>query len=371
MIDIDIKKRLGDFRLDASISVEASGITALFGRSGCGKTTLINSIAGLTRPDEGHIRIGGVTLFDSARGIDLAPENRRLGYVFQEGRLFPHMTVEGNLRYGMPRAGGRITFAAIVGLLELDALLDRRPATLSGGEKQRVALGRALLANPRLILMDEPLASLDAGHKDEILPFIEELTREFDLPVIYVSHAMGEIARLAQTLVLMSEGGVAAVGPVESLTSRLDLRPMTGRYEAGAVLNATVASEQPTDGLTHLDFEGGIFRVPRIDAPVGREIRVRIRARDVSIALSPPEDVSILNIFPGEIIEVGEDTTPQVDVLIDVGVPVWARISRFSFDRLGLETGKTVHVMIKAIAIDRYSLGGVRRVRRPAERPDE
>jgi molybdate transport system ATP-binding protein len=227
--------------------------------------------------------------------------------------------------------------------------------TLSGGEKQRVAIGRALLADPRLILMDEPLASLDSARKDEILPFIEELSSELGIPIIYVSHAMDEIIRLADTLVLISDGEIAAVGSVEELTSRLDLRPMTGRYEAGSVLHATVSHHN------HLSLNDNTFRVPLLNLPTGRELRIRIRARDVSIALIAPQDISILNVFPGTITEIDEDGSPQVDVLIDIGAPIWARISRHSLSKLNLHLGKKAYVMIKAIAIGRYSLGGINR----------
>src|SRR5690606_29489116 len=275
----------------------AAGITALFGRSGAGKTSLVNVLAGLLRPQRGRIVLRGQTLFDSQRGIDLAPERRRLGYVFQEGRLFPHLSVRHNLLYGYrraPAAERSIGLDRVVGLLGLEGLLERRPGTLSGGEKQRVALGRALLANPRLLLMDEPLAALDQPRKEEILPFIEQLKAELDLPVVYVSHSMPEILRLADTLVLMSNGRIEAVGPLEELTARLDLRPLTGRYEAGAVVSATVAGQDKMFGLTELRFSGGRLKVPHLNLPLGQTLRVRIRARDVSIALTPPLDISVL-----------------------------------------------------------------------------
>ena len=215
MIEVDVEKRLDAFTLAARFTARGEGITALYGRSGAGKTTLVNMLAGLVRPDRGRIAVAGEVLFSSHEGIDLPPERRRLGYVFQEGRLFPHYSVRGNLVYGRRRAAGAAPgFDALVRLLGLEALLDRRVGDLSGGEKQRVAIGRALLAEPRLLLMDEPLASLDAARKAEILPFIERLRGELGIPVIYVSHAMEEILRLADTLVLMAEGRIAAVGSV-------------------------------------------------------------------------------------------------------------------------------------------------------------
>jgi len=361
MIDIDVQKGLGSFKIDAKIKTDTNGVIALFGRSGSGKTSLVNMIAGLTRPDSGRIVIGNEPLFDNARGIDVAPEHRRLGYVFQEDRLFPHMSVIANLHYGAPRGAAGRQFNRIVDLLGIRHLLKRRPTTLSGGEKQRVAIGRALLADPRLILMDEPLASLDSARKDEILPFIEELSSELGMPIIYVSHTMDEIIRLADTLVLMSDGRIEALGTVEALTSRLDLRPMTGRYEAGSVLHATIAHHNIEQGLTYLSFNNNTFKVPLLELPRGRELRIRIRARDVSIALTAPQDISILNVFPGTITEIDEDASLQVDVLIDIGVPIWARISRHSLSMLDLHPGKKTYVLIKAIAINRYSLGGLTR----------
>jgi molybdate transport system ATP-binding protein len=294
MIEIDVEKRLGAFTLAARFSTPAEGITALFGRSGSGKTTLVNMLAGLVRPDRGRIAIGGEVLFSSEDGIELPPERRRLGYVFQEGRLFPHYSVRGNLTYGRRHGTARDApgLDAIVALLGLEGLLDRRIGDLSGGEKQRVAIGRALLAEPRLLLMDEPLAALDAPRKAEILPFIERLRSALGIPVIYVSHAMEEILRLADMLVLMSEGRVAAIGTVEELTSRLDLRPLTGRYEAGSVIRATVAGQDVSYGLTELAFPGGRLRVAHVALPLGTAVRARIRARDVALALERPTGIS-------------------------------------------------------------------------------
>ncbi len=361
MIEIDVQKQLGDFRLNTRFNSSAGGVIALFGRSGSGKTTLVNLISGLATPDSGIIKIASEILFDSARGINIPPEKRQLGYVFQEDRLFPHMSVSGNLRYGTPRGGSKLAFDHIVELLGISHLLERRPATLSGGEKQRVAIGRALLANPRLLLMDEPLASLDSVRKDEIIPFIEQLAAELEFPIIYVSHAMDEIVRLADTLVLLSEGEIAAVGSVEEITSRLDLRPLTGRYEAGSVINASVHGHGQADGLTRLSCAGGILWVPKIDMAIGRQLRIRIRARDVSVALNKPKNISINNILPGIVKQIGEDQGSQIDILVDTGMPIWARVSRYSKNRLNLKVGTQVHVMIKAVAIDRHSLGLSRR----------
>ena len=365
MLEVAVTKRLSAFKIDAEFSCATNGIVALFGRSGAGKTSLVNMLAGLSRPDSGRIEIEGVTVFDSSRGLDLPPERRRIGYVFQEGRLFPHMTVRGNLTYGLRRAPAderRIQLDQIVDLLGLEALLGRRPHDLSGGEKQRVALGRALLTNPRLLLMDEPLAGLDQARKDEVLLFIERLRDELTIPIIYVSHAMPEIVRLADTMVLMSNGRVEAVGPLDELTSRLDLRPLTGRYEAGAVLEARVEGQDAAFALTELSFAGGRLWVPRLDLPDGAELRLRIRARDVVLAHARPEGTSILNALPCVVKDIGAEEgaeeSAQVDLRLDAGgAALWARITRRSLHELGLVPGSEVYALIKAVAIDRYSLG--------------
>lgn len=363
MIRIDVTRQLGDFSLETRFETETTGITALFGRSGAGKTSIVNMLAGLLRPDSGRIEVENRVLFDSATGINVAPEKRRLGYVFQESRLFPHYSVRRNLEYGMrriPPSERRIAFDDVIDVLGIAALLERRPAALSGGERQRVAVGRALLASPKLLLMDEPLASLDAARKQEILPFIERLRDQFVVPIVYVSHAMDEIIRLADTLVLVDGGQVAAVGPVEDLTSRLDLRPLTGRYEAGSVIAATVADHDDDFNLTELSFAGGTFRLPRIDNPVGSSVRVRIRARDVSLSLSNPQGVSELNIFKGRIMEIDQSAarsqSTQIDIRVDIGVPLWVRITRRALHDLGLQDGSEVYTLVKSTSIDRQTL---------------
>ncbi len=359
MLTVDITHRKGDFRLRAAFSAEAGSITSLFGQSGSGKTTLVNLIAGLERPDGGRITQGERVLFDAERGIDLPVEKRRLGYVFQDGRLFPHLSVRGNLIYGMKRHGkgnGTIDFDQVVALLDLAPLLHRRPGTLSGGEKQRVAIGRALLADPALLLMDEPLASLDSNRRGEILPFIERLRDELGVTIIYVSHAIDEVIRLADRMILLSDGKIAASGSVEELMSRLDLRPMTGRYEAGAVLAAQFESFDAEYGLARLSFAGGILTVPGGESPKGTKMRVRIRARDVSLSLSAPQDSSVLNVFSGTVTEISQDVGAQVDVRLDVGAPLIARITRKSAVELGLAPGKPVFALVKAVAIDRRSM---------------
>ena len=365
MIEIAIEKRLADFTLDARLEAPDSGITALFGRSGTGKTTIINALAGLTRPDRGRIVLGGETIFDSARGIDLPPERRRLGYVFQEGRLFPHYSVRGNLLYGARRAAPDTagpSLDTVVDLLGIKTLLERRPADLSGGEKQRVAIGRALLARPRLLLMDEPLASLDAPRKGEILPFIERLRDELKLPVFYVSHEMEEIIRLADLLVILDAGKVAAAGTVEELSNRLDLWPLTGRYEAGSVIRTVLRGHDTTFGLSELAFSGGRLRVARLALPLGTPVRVRIRARDVVLATERPTHLSIRNAFAGKVVELAPARGPEVDLKLDIGsaaepVMLWAQITQRALQELQLAPGKPVVALVKTVALDRHAWG--------------
>ncbi len=363
MLKVDVEKRLSSFQVTSRFECGSSGIVALFGRSGAGKSSIVNMLAGLVKPDRGRIQIQDRVLFDSTADIDVPPQQRRLGYVFQEDRLFPHLSVRSNLLYGWkraPKTERRINLEQVVTLLGIESLLERRPSKLSGGEKQRVALGRALLANPHLLLMDEPLAALDQARKEDVLPFIERLRDDFDLPIIYVSHSMEEIVRLADTIVLISEGQVEAVGPVDDVMGRLDLRPLTGRYEAGAVITAEISAHDADFGLTELRFGGGLLRIPLLEAPVGTLLRLRIRARDVSLALSPPVGVSIQNIFPARIIDVGSETGPQVDLRLDAGgAIVWARVTKRAQASLGLVPGREIFAMVKAIAVDRHSLGRV------------
>ena len=365
MLEIAAERQLGGFRLDIRLGVPSHGVSALFGRSGSGKTSLVNMLAGLVRPDRGRITLDDTVLFDSESGADLPPERRRLGYVFQEDRLFPHLSVRNNLLYGRRRAPvreGAATAEEIIDLLGIGHLLDRRPASLSGGEKQRVAIGRALLAHPRLLLMDEPLASLDAARKEEILPFIERLRDDLRLPIVYVTHDLSEIVRLADTVALVADGSITAVGTVDDILGRTDLRLLTGSYEGGALVRARVESHDDRFGLTLLAFDGGHLRTARIDAPIGADVRVNVRARDVSIALTPPPDVSILNILRARIVEMTDNDRGQFDLKLSVGerqrVTIWARLTARSVHDLRLGVGRDVFALVKAVAIDRQSIGG-------------
>ncbi|MDD9878964.1 MAG: molybdenum ABC transporter ATP-binding protein [Magnetovibrio sp.] len=356
---VDIRMALGDIEMNADFQAPP-GLTAFFGRSGAGKTALVDAIAGLREPSDGSISVNGRTVFDAAAGIDVPPERRRMGYVFQDARLFPHLSVEANLVYGQRFVAPerrRHQLPDVAALLDLGGLLHRRPLNLSGGEKQRVAIGRALLASPDLLLMDEPLASLDAARKSEILPFIERLRDEAGIPIVYVSHAIDEVVRLADTMVIFDRGATVAAGPVEEIMSRLDLRPLTGRHEAGAVFHVTVRGHDKTFGLTELAFAGGRLQVPMIDLPLGHALRMRVRARDVSLSLTRPADSSILNILEGTVREIGDGDGPQIDILVDVGAPLIARVTRKSAALLDLKPGRRVFALVKAAAIDRHAMG--------------
>jgi molybdate transport system ATP-binding protein len=357
MLNVDIEQRLGAFQLGARFSSDAP-VVALFGRSGSGKTSIINAIAGVSRPSRGHIRFGGDTLFDSQQGIWVAPEKRRIGYVFQDGLLFPHLSVEANLHYGNHHRDNGIDPVKVIELLGLDTLLKRKPGALSGGEKQRVAIGRALLSQPRLLLLDEPLASLDGARKSEILSYIETLRDEFHIPIVMVSHAIDEVVRLADTMVLVDEGQVKAMGAVDDIMGRLDLAPATGRHEAGAVIDTQVAGHDTQYELTRLAFTGGELVVPHVAATIGERVRVRIRARDVSLATEPPRGVSINNVLAGTLVEIRDEPGPIVDVRISVGdAALIARVTRLSLDRLQLKAGLPVYALVKAISLDRRSVG--------------
>ncbi len=360
-LEIDIIHRQGKFELDAHFSAP-SGVTALFGPSGSGKTSLVNLIAGLARPERGRVVVDGEALVDTEKAVFLPPHRRRIGYVFQEGRLFPHMTVRQNLLYGHWFASdGRRRHQEVervIDLLGIGSLLDRRPGLLSGGEKQRVAIGRALLSNPRIVLMDEPLASLDEARKAEILPYIERLRDQSRVPIVYVSHSIVEVARLATTVAVLSDGRIVHVGPTASVMQSLDLLPATARAEAGAVLETEIESHEEAYGLSALRSRAGLFRVPRIELPVGSRVRIRVRSRDVIVATSAPLGLSAINVLAGTIAEIQPSGDTAADIRIDCsGESVLARLTRRSVDTLGLKPGLPVHAVVKSVAFDGGSLG--------------
>ena len=359
-LKVQVRHRLGGFALDAAF--ESGGrLTALFGASGSGKTSLINVIGGLIRPDSGRIAVDGRMLVDTGTRTFVPSHRRRIGYVFQDARLFPHMTVRQNLGYGRwftPVAERYAEMDKVVDLLGIGPLLDRRPNLLSGGEKQRVAIGRALAASPRLLLMDEPLASLDDARKAEILPYIERLRDEAGIPVVYVSHSVAEVSRLATDVVAMRAGKVAASGPAREILQRLDLLPEDETAEGGAMLDLEVVGHEDAMGLTVLGSGIGQWRVRRIDAPVGSPMRVRVRARDVIVATERPRGLSAVNIASGRIATIVPDGETDAVVSIDCGgQTILARVTRHSVQALGLEPGREVHAVVKAVTFDRSNVG--------------
>ena len=359
-LEVDFEGHAGTFPLSVRFVADAP-VTGLFGRSGAGKTSIVNALAGLLRPDSGRIVCAGTVLFDSNRGIDVPPAGRRIGYVFQDSLLFPHLDVRRNLVYGMPRQqrpAPLIGFDAAVDLLALRPLLGRMPATLSGGEARRVAIGRALLSDPRLLLLDEPLAALDAGRRNEIMETIERLRDHVRLPMVLVSHSVAEVTRLADTMVIVADGRVLAAGGVEEVMNRLDLRPHTGRYEAGSVISCIVDGHDPAYGLSLLRFDGGQFELPSLEAATGDRVRVRIRARDVTLAIERPSRISTRNVLCGTVAAMSEEQGAVIDVALDIGPSrLLARITRRSRDELGLAIGVTAYALVKAISLDRRSAG--------------
>ncbi len=352
---VEARHRLGDFALDAAFTSEG-GVTALFGRSGSGKTSLVRIIAGLTRPTEGRVVLDGDVLVDTARGIFRPPHRRRFGYVFQEARLFPHLTVRQNLNYGRwfaPKGERAESPDRVVDLLGISGLLDRQPANLSGGEKQRVAIGRALLAAPRLLLMDEPLAALDDERKAEILPYLERLRDEFGIPIVYVSHSVAEVARLADKVVLMADGRVETVGPASDVLGGSRFASAIDRREAGSVLSGRVEARDAAHGLATIRLDGGAaVLVPAAVSP-GEAVRLRIPARDVMIATVRPEGLSALNILEGVVEAVEPDGEGMASLSIACGGDhVRARITALSVERLGLAPGLPVHAVIKTVALE-------------------
>jgi molybdate transport system ATP-binding protein len=352
--DIELHHRLGDFTLDAAFAFgEKPGVTALFGPSGAGKSTIIHAIAGLLRPERGRIVLQGETVLDTERGIFMPASVRRVGVVFQDTRLFPHLSVRSNLLYGWRRAAARADVAgidSIIALLGLESLLARRPGTLSGGERSRVALARALLMGPRTLLLDEPLAALDVARKTEILPYLERLVQETKIPMLYVSHALDEVARLADRMVVLADGRVAAEGSLFDVTARLDLFTGTHRLP-GAVLEALVARHDESHGLTELAFAGESLVVPAIARELGDKVRIRIDADDVMLALVRPESISANNILTSTIAAIREDG-PNADVQLQLkGARLVARITRRSVKRLGLKPGTEVFALIKSVTV--------------------
>ncbi len=350
----------GSFTLALDLTLPGRGLTALFGASGSGKTTCLRVLAGLEPAASGRLSVGGELWQDSARGLFVPPHQRALGYVFQEASLFDHLSVQDNIRFGhrrTPAAQRCYGWDHGLALLGIGHLLRRMPHELSGGERQRVAMARALATSPRVLLMDEPLAALDAPRKAEILPWLEQLHQALDIPVVYVTHSVDEVARLADHVVLLEQGRVLAQGPVLELMTRADL-PLAHGDSAGALVEALTCGVQSDSDLCELRFDGGTLLLPQTRAtplPDRTPVRVRIQARDVSLSLVLPQQTSVLNCLPATVADVSEDGPGQVLVGLRLGLEtrLLSRISRLSCERLGIAPGLPVYAQIKGVAMVR------------------
>ncbi|ELY3982429.1 molybdenum ABC transporter ATP-binding protein ModC [Cronobacter muytjensii] len=350
MLELNFTQMLGNHRLTVNETLPGSGITAVFGVSGAGKTSLINAISGLTRPQHGRIALNDRVLSDTETETFLPPEKRRIGYVFQDARLFPHYKVRGNLKYGMAKemAG---QFDKLVTLLGIEPLLDRFPGTLSGGEKQRVAIGRALLTAPELLLLDEPLASLDVPRKRELLPYLQRLAREINIPMLYVSHSLEEILHLADKVLVLEQGEVKAFGSLEEIWGSSVMHPWLPPEQQSSVLKVTVLEHHPHYAMTALALGDQHLWVNRVEKPLQTPLRIRIQASDVSLVLQPPLQSSIRNILRARVAQCYDDKG-QVEVQLEVGSrTLWARISPWARDELAIKPGLWLYAQIKSVSI--------------------
>ena len=351
MIECKIKVQLESFMLDANFSIPDRGITVVFGPSGSGKTTLLRAIAGLEKSDKGFLKIG-----DSVwqKGEDfLATHKRQIGYVFQDAALFDHLDVKGNLNFVIKRAIGlkEDFIESIHNLLEIKTLLNRKTTQLSGGERQRVAIARALLTNPKILLLDEPLSALDLKRKNEILPYLDSIHNDLEIPILYVTHSQDEMSRLADHLLLIEDGNIVGSGPVNDMLTRFDM-PLSHGGDAVSIIEAEVLKRDSEFNLMHLEFLGGQFIVPDNGFPVQTKVRIRVVARDVSLTKSKQVDTSILNIFPAMVQEIVNEGEAQVMVRLQIKETILlACITRKSSYKLRLEKGSEVFVQVKSVAI--------------------
>ena len=356
MLRVDLRKRRGDFALDIAFSAPTPGVTAVFGRSGCGKSTMISLIAGLLPPDSGRLVVGDDVWYDSERRVSVDARHRRMGVVFQDARLFPHLTVRANLEYGLrrlpPEAERPMEFDDVVSLLGLETLIARRTHELSGGERQRVALGRALLAQPRLLLLDEPLASLDLARREDVLPYLEKLRDAFTLPIVYVSHQFDEVLRLATRVVLLDAGRVVAEGDIATMSRDSHLRAIVGPDSVGAVVAGVVESIDAT-GFALVRVGDATLSVELEGAVVGQRIQIQVLARDVIVATEAPHRLSVRNIVPARVVSVRRDVGRSVLVELDAGrtATLLARITTRAADELVLTPDKRVWALIKAVSL--------------------
>lgn len=350
MLHIDVKKQLGTLPLEAHLDIPSQGVTALFGLSGSGKSSLINLVSGLINPDEGVIALNDRELFNSTENVYVPINQRNIGYVFQDARLFPHYTVNGNLRYGMKNTS-KDEFNYIVELLGIGHLLKRYPITLSGGEKQRVAIGRALLTDPEILLMDEPLSALDLPRKRELMNYLERLSKEINVPILYVTHSLDELLRLAERVVLLTNGKVEDYDVLENIWESPLFLPWKQENEQSAVLSLPVFMHNPSYKMTALSIGDQNIWINQVEAQINEKVRICIHSSDVSISLNKVEQSSIRNILYGRIVNILE-LENRVDLKLDIGGKhLWASISKWSFHDLALQLGQLVYAQIKAISV--------------------
>ncbi|MDJ0090545.1 molybdenum ABC transporter ATP-binding protein ModC [Pantoea allii] len=350
MLTLNFAQRLGEHQLEIDVTIPATGITAIFGVSGAGKTSLINAIGGLTRPQRGRIQLNDRILFDAEQQVALPPEKRNIGYVFQDARLFPHYSVRGNLRYGLSTSM-KSQFDSLVALLGLNPLLNRFPLSLSGGEKQRVAIGRALLSAPDILLMDEPLASLDLPRKRELMPYLQTLAKQVDIPVLYVSHSLEEILQLADNVLVLDAGKVKAFGPLERVWSSSAMRPWLPASDLTSVLRVQVLEHHPDYPMSALSLGDQHIWVSRVNLPVKSPLRIRIASADVSLTLQPAQNSSIRNVLPAQVVELIE-VGDQVEVKLRIGISeLWARISPWARDELNIRPQQWLYAQIKSVSV--------------------
>jgi molybdate transport system ATP-binding protein len=354
MLEVAVSKRLGSFALDVRFALPSAGVVALFGPSGCGKSTVINLIAGLLGADAGRIVLDGSVLLDSQAAIAVAAERRRIGYVFQDSRLFPHLSVAANLHYALARAVGPhfVSLEEVVRLLDLEALMPRRTRQLSGGERQRVAIGRALLSQPRLLLLDEPLASLDRQRREEVLPYLESLRDRLAIPMVYVSHRFEEILRLATHIVLMSAGSVTAQGSMAQISLDRRLRALIGPDAVGAIIDGQIVGPETASGLTRVRVGGGELKIPGAAPPPGTALRLQLLARDVIVSTQPPRDLSVRNSLAGRVTSVCDEDANSDLIMIDIGgAEIMAQVTKAATRELALRAGLPVWALIKSVSL--------------------
>ncbi len=358
MLQVAVSKQLGSFALDVRFELPTPGVVALFGPSGCGKSTTIDIIAGLAAPDRGRVMLDDRVLLDTQRHIDLAAERRSIGYVFQDARLFPHLSVAANLKYAQRRAVGRhyVSFDVVVQLLGLASLMQRRTHQLSGGERQRVAIGRALLSQPRLLLLDEPLASLDRERREEVLPYLESLCDQLAVPIVYVSHQFDEVLRLATHIVLMQSGTVVAQGSIGEMSLARHLRSIIGPDAVGAIIDGVVLGEDAASGMMRVRVGHGELKVQAAAMTAGTRLRVQLLARDIIVSTQMPQRLSVRNNLKGVVTSIEEDDANSDLIAIDIGgTNIMARVTKAATRELSLAPGLTAWALVKSVSLRGHS----------------